>query len=719
VTHKSLAAGLRTLSSLALGFPLVVASPYALSQASASSAAQVTPSTTSMAIKLLPQPREVTLSNLHSLSRGVRISSDSSEPADQFTRDDLRDALKARNIEVKSAASGEMIVIELRRLSAPSTTRLLADAKLAFDEPMRAEGYAIIPTAQSLAVIGATSEGLFYGAQTIKQLITGDGATASLHTAVIRDWPAMRYRGMDDDLSRGPVPTLDFQKQQIRTFAAYKLNIYSPYFENSFQYKLNPLSSYPGGAMTRAQYAELVRYALPYHVTIVPEQEAIGHLHNVLISEQYADLAETPHGTVLAPGNAGSIPLITEWFTELAEETPGPFLHIGGDETADLGAGKTREEVQRRGLGPVYIDYVKQIAEALQPLHKRILFWGDVAVNEPKLVPLLPKDMIAIPWDYDLSPNGYEHEILPFSQAGLETWVAPGVNNWSRVYPDNNVSLLNIQGFIRDGQHLGSTGALTTAWNDDGEGLFHQDWYGVLFAAAASWQPGKSSIDTYQQSYGEVFHGDPTGKIDQAQRELMAAHRLLMGFDDRGASDVLFWVDPWSTDGRATARKIRPVAHELRMHAEKALLLIYQARNENHLRERDALAAIELGARRMDAIGLKFQLSDEIIAAYARAIKAQTSAKADDVDSALYDISDTNGRCQDLRNSYSLTRDLYEEAWLKENRPYWLHNVLARYDLAIQLWTMRGNQVAAALNQWHRDHTLPPASALGIPADLN
>jgi hexosaminidase len=129
---------------------------------------------------------------------------------------------------------------------------------------------------------------------------------------------------------------------------------------------------------------------------------------------------------------------------------------------------------------------------------------------------------------------------------------------------------------------------------------------------------------------------------------------------------------------------------------------------------------MELAARRIDLIGMKFQLSDEIVDAYARAYKAQSKSKnPDDVDSDLYEISDTNGRCQDLRNAYSLTRDLYEQAWLKENRPFWLRNVLARYDLAIQLWTQRGNSFAAALNQWHREHTLPEARALEIPTVSN
>ena len=676
------------------------------------------PSSGRVSLHLIPQPREVSKTDSHVLADGCRVVMHSTAAEDVFTRQDLTDALKLRKVvvEANDHERSKSVTIELMRLAEPGSRAMLEAAKVSFDEPMKTEGYAIVTTKAGIAVIAATSDGLFYGAQTVKQLITGSGRTATLVTGTIRDWPAMRYRGTDDDLSRGPVPTLEFQEHQVKTLAAFKINIYSPYFENTFAYKSNPLSASPGGAMTAADYAELVRYAQQYHVTVVPEQEAFGHLHNVLTYEQYADLAETPHGSVLAPGSARVLPLIKQWFTELAAETPGPFLHIGADETFDLGKGKTHEEVKQRGLGPVYIDFLKQIDAELKPLNKRILFWGDIAVSESKLVPELPKDMIAIPWDYDANPKGYEHEILPFKQAGMETWVAPGVSNWSRVYPNNNLALPNIQGFIRDGQHLGSTGALNTVWNDDGEGLFNMDWYGVLFGAAASWQAGESSIADFEKSYGETFHGDSTGDVDQAQLELMQAEALLTKIDDGGASDELFWVDPWSADGLAIAPKIRPIVHDLRLHAERALVLLANAQASQSLRQPEALAAMELGARRIDMIGLKFQLSDEISATYARALQAKAATPASqDVDPALYDISDTNGRCQDLRNAYALTRDLYEAAWLRENRPFWLHNVLARYDLAIELWTRRGYAVSAALNQWHRDHTLPDAATLGIP----
>jgi len=135
----------------------------------------------------------------------------------------------------------------------------------------------------------------------------------------------------------------------------------------------------------------------------------------------------------------------------------------------------------------------------------------------------LPKDMIAVTWAYDARPD-FKPIIEPFVKAGMETWVAPGVSNWNRLYPDNNQALGNIRSLVRDGQQIGSTGVLNTVWNDDGEGIFDENWFGVLFGAAAGWQTGESSESDFIASYGLAFHRDPTGKISQAQRELMAVH---------------------------------------------------------------------------------------------------------------------------------------------------------------------------------------------------
>jgi len=710
-------------------------------------------------LKLIPIPREVSPGAVQPLTGGVQINCVAPCAAeDSVAIDDLKTWLAAQGIAVNANSGVNILVVRYgstlaRSIYADSLPQAATGdtSTIQMPDEMKPEGYAIIPDGKNLALTAATDAGIFYALQTVKQLITGYGANAVLHTAKIRDWPAMKYRGLDDDLSRGPVTTLEFEKKLIRTIAAYKVNLYSPYFEHTAEYASNPLIAPPGGGISASDAAALVAYARPYHVTIVPEQEAFGHLHNALIWEQYQTLAETPHGAVLAPGQPGSVPLIKQEFTELAAEYPGPFLHIGADETVDLGLGQTKSDVDARGLAPAYLDFMQQIVTALQPLHRKLLFWGDIAQDSPDLVKALPQSFkdstIAIAWIYNPEPKGYARFLTPFTNAGFETWVSPSVHNFRVVYPDNNMALPNIQQFTRDGQKLGSTGQLNTIWNDDGEGLFNQDWYGILFGAAAAWQPGESSIEAFEQSYAQVFHGDMTGALNQAQLEIMAAHSVLKDQAKVGdATNNIFWLDPWSKDGQKIAAQVRPYTHDLRIHSEAALTLIAQARAaagpnpvgattgqteasilydaakygaaSSALREPDAIDAMELGARRMDFIGLKFQLADEMAGDYSRAIAASTSTDRKTRASVSHELGDmygVNGRLQDLRGGYTLLRDLYESAWLRSNRPYWLRNVLEQYDYATQIWLARADKLHSVQRQWADSKTLPTADELGIP----
>ncbi len=697
----------------------------------------------SPALHLIPTPRELHPGASQPLPQGLHISCNScpSQPDDNFTAQELTHSLEARRIPTSGAFTIQLSRTQLAPAEAP-------------------EGYLISPIPNGLELQAASAAGLFYATQTLLQLIQQDGPAATLNLATIRDYPAMRYRGMQDDLSRGPIPTLDFQKSLIRTLAAYKINVYSPYFENTQQYTSNPLPAPPGGSISPAQAREITAYAARYHVIVLPDQEAFGHLHHNLLWEQYSTLAETPHGAVLAPGQPGSLLYIQQIFTELAADYPGPFLHIGADETVDLGLGQTKPDVDSRGLGPVYLDFLQKIDTALAPLHRKILFWGDIAEGSPDLLKSLPQSFkqntIAVAWVYTPHPTkGFASYIAPFAQAGIETWVAPGVNNWSSVWPNANDSLNNIQQFVAEGQRQHSTGVLNTVWYDDGEALANNNWYGLLFGAAASWQPGQSSITAFEDSYAQAFHGDQTGALNQAQTELMKCHDILRNQAHVGdGSDGLFWLDPWSKDGQPTAIKIRPYTHDLRLHAERALTLIADARaaypaptlepstnpgapsiassamggsdiiitptnqlpsNPTTLHHPDAIDALELGARRLDFIGLKFQLADEIAQGYSRAQSAAAGGNHRVASTELSNIRGIDGRLRDLIDGYSLLRDLYQQAWLRSNRPYALRPVLEHYDATIQLWLARNEKFRSAQRQFSDLKSLPPATDLGLP----
>jgi hexosaminidase len=62
-----------------------------------------------------------------------------------------------------------------------------------------------------------------------------------------------------------------------------------------------------------------------------------------------------------------------------------------------------------------------------------------------------------------------------------------------------------------------------------------------------------------------------------------------------------------------------------------------------------------------------------------------------------------------------MTKNLYRQSWLAENRPYWLDNVLVRYDLRIQLWQKRGEHIDALINAWQDSKVFPTPEQVGLP----
>jgi len=138
------------------------------------------------------------------------------------------------------------------------------------------------------------------------------------------------------------------------------------------------------------------------------------------------------------------------------------------------------------------------------------------------------------------------------------------------------------------------------------------------------------------------------------------------------------------------------------------------------LRETDAVEAMEIGARRLDFLGQKFETADTIADLYRQAYAWQSDAQnAKHITGTLYTLSGANGLCEDMRDGYSYARLRYSDLWLRENRPYWLQNVLVRYDLASQLWVERSARIRAARDEWSLQHKLPAPSELGIPVQGN
>lgn len=659
--------------------------------------------------QIIPAPKQLNAGEgTFPIGRDTRIVlADSKSAEDRFAAqdfiDDVKETAKVSLMIGKGKSRHEIIV---GRLDIPAIAQALKRNGLTAPAMLTDEGYMLVAGTDQVIVAGKTTAGTFYGLQTLKQLIRGEGTNAFIPAVKIVDWPTMRWRAVSDDISRGPVPTFDYIKRQIRTEAFFKLNMHSFYMEHTFASETHPLIGPEGGSLTPAEIRELVAYARNYHVELVPEQQTFGHLHKALRLEKYTELGETPYGDVLSPQQPGSYKLIADWYKELNDLFPGRFFHIGEDETFELGEGQSKAEAQAKGVGAVYFEHLNRVRDLLKPYDRRLMFWGDIALHHPDLIGNVPKDMIVMNWQYGAADD-YLSYIKPFKTAGLDQFVCPGAHNWNQIFPDTEAASKNIVNFVRDGQQAGAIGMMNTTWDDDGESLFEMAWYPIVLGAAASWQEGPIDIQQFDRNFDWAFFradGDQFVKVTQA---LGGIPSLL----NAGTTDELFWRDPFTTQFQNQARNMSEPVSSMRFLVERSMEMLIKG-DKNARRNRSTLAAMRLAAQRYDHLGRRLEVtkkfSDEYWNAYLNLGDRAKARKLRYYTGAIYN------NLREMAEELSILKENYRQQWLVENRPYWLDSVLARYDQMISMWLAKSRAMDEALRKYEATSTLPSPEEFGL-----
>src|SRR6266849_5392230 len=230
--------------------------------------------------------------------------------------------------------------------------------------------------------------------------------------------------------------------------------------------------------MTGQQILELDQFCRQRYIDLVPNQNSFGHMHRWLKHDRYRPLAEVPEGLdwpvflspepfSLAAADPGSIQLIKGLYDELLPHFSSRYFNVGCDETWDLGKGRSRELVEGRGKGRVYLDFVQAISAAVRE-HGRIMqFWGDIIVQHPELVPELPKDAIALEWGYE-ADHPFDQDGECFAQAGVKFYVCPGTSSWMSLLGRTDNAIANLRSAALNARKHGAIGYLNTDWGDYG-----------------------------------------------------------------------------------------------------------------------------------------------------------------------------------------------------------------------------------------------------------
>jgi hexosaminidase len=248
----------------------------------------------------------------------------------------------------------------------------------------RPEGYTLSIAADRIRIQAADSAGLFYGAQSLRQIVLA-ARGAPLPALEIADAPRFAWRGLLVDVANHffPKSTLMSIMDQM---AYYKLNVLHLHLTDDSGWRL-AIPAYPGLTAneggefyTADDVKALVAYAAERHITIVPTVEMPSHAGTS--ARAYPQFFDGGHS--INPANPDSYRFIQAVFAEVARLFPSPVLHFGGDELALGSNWSTLPEVQalRRQLGGQDLHAVeghfdRRVAQIIRGLGRQPMAWDE------------------------------------------------------------------------------------------------------------------------------------------------------------------------------------------------------------------------------------------------------------------------------------------------------------------------------------------------------
>lgn len=365
--------------------------------------------------------------------------------------------------------------------------------------------------------------GVLYGIQTLRQILDSCGAV--LPKMEIHDYPAKAIRGFYHDVTRGRIPTLVSLKALADKLAFYKINQLQLYIEHSFLFRDFSEVWRDDTPLTAEEIMELDAYCKKLHIDLVPSIATFGHLYKVLCTKTYSDLCELAksdrmqfsffdrqnHHT-LDVSNPDSIKLVFHMIDEYMPLFSSKYFNLCGDETYDLGKGRSKALAEEKGVQRMYMDFVRTICEYLVEKGKVPMFWGDIISAFPEAVSELPEETICLNWGYE--PTQDDTNAKNLKKAGAKQVLCPGVRGWNEWVNHYEDAYENIKRMCTYSFQYNALGVLNTDWGDFGH-INHPEFAttGMIYGAAFSWNKDIPSFESINEDISEVEYRDSTGSF--------------------------------------------------------------------------------------------------------------------------------------------------------------------------------------------------------------
>src|SRR6266851_2972248 len=209
---------------------------------------------------------------------------------------------------------------------------------------------------QGIAIIANAPEGLFYGVETLVQLLRPHDGAYYLPLCRITDWPDLHLRHIywDDAHHLDRLPEL---KRAVRQAAFFKINGFALKLEGHFQFRSAPAVVEPY-ALSPAEYQELTDYGLRYHVQVIPYLDGPAHIAFILKHPEYAKYRSFPDSNYeMCATNPEAVKFLSSMFQDLVDANRGgKFVYFSTDEPYYIGMAENpacQEKTAAQKLGSV------------------------------------------------------------------------------------------------------------------------------------------------------------------------------------------------------------------------------------------------------------------------------------------------------------------------------------------------------------------------------
>ena len=472
-------------------------------------------------IYLIPYPQEVTLTG-EDFKPGKKLSvvlDKNSSQRDRFAAAELLKHLQtewAINASITEIPSGPSIILTHKEV--PEKIKMLSEKK-------SLQAYELTTGTHQLVIRAKGEAGLFYGIQTLLQIMKMGSEGAFVPRMRIIDWPDISERACHYD-TKHHQDKRDYVESFIRDLASYKINMLVWEWEDKFEYPSHPEIGAPG-AFTMEEMKEITKYAKQYHVQLVPLVQGLGHVSYILKWPQYSHLRELPSSNwEFCPLNEGSYELLNDLWEDAIEATPGSeYIHIGSDETYELGLCEQCEqkstEIGRSGL---YHLFTSRAGKHLKARGRKTMCWERPmgwAESKSPAKGIEPFKDLVLTESYNFETADFKHareakdmgfEIFTYDpNPGIEPLFLPYFFKLKGEGADetevdnclqrshNEVSLAAISGHF--------DGMINTSWDDSG--LHNQVWMmSFINSAEWSWSGANPSLEEFIDKFFLNYYGE-------------------------------------------------------------------------------------------------------------------------------------------------------------------------------------------------------------------